>query len=230
MTNPNESNPIADTELRGLLEEYKTLREEILTAKGRRLQTMSLTVGAFGVILSLTANVVLGPDLPTLEARLAVAIGGGIALYGIVIPSLIMTRTLQQSIQRIGGYIRIFIEPRVPGLNWENRWQAHKLQHQLAAGLRGMSATYYFLSLLPLLLPVYSLSQNAHNGWLILVLLPFACWSVYLSYDMHAATSKGWKSQWQVDSMESHPAQAAQALAAADFEQPAGVQADPAQS
>jgi hypothetical protein len=34
----------------GLIEEYKALRDEIVSAKSRRLQTISLTVEAFGVI------------------------------------------------------------------------------------------------------------------------------------------------------------------------------------
>ncbi len=205
MTNSEEPKSVSTDDQAGLLTEYKTLRDEILTAKGRRLQTMSFTVGAFGVILSVVGNAVLGSNIPDPEVRLAISVGGGIALYGIMIPSLIMSISAQQTIQRIGGYIRVFIEPRVPGLQWENRWLAHKLQHRLPSGLRGMGAIFFFLSLLPLLLPLYMLSQNARNWPLILVLAPFAYWSVYLSYDMYAAISKGWKSQWQTDAEQPSP-------------------------
>jgi len=210
MTNTEKPNRHFDADERdSLLTEYKTLRDEILTAKGRRLQTVSLTVGAFGVILSIIAGAVLGSDIPSPETRLAVAIGGSIALYGIVIPSLIMTLTLQQTIQRIGGYIRVFIEPRVLGLNWENRWYVHKSQHRLSGGLRGIGGIYYFLSLLPLLLPFYTLSQSTQNWPLILALTPFVCWSLYLSYDMHAAISKGWKWKWKSDDEKSSSTQKA---------------------
>ena len=192
-------------EREGLLVEYKTLRDEILNAKGRRLQTVSLTVGAFGVILSIIAGAVFGTNMPTSEMQLTVAVGGGIALCGIVIPSLIMTISLQQTIQRIGDYIRVFIEPRVPGLNWENRWRTHKVQSHLPRGLRGIGGIYYFLSLLPLLLPTYMLAQNVQHWPLVLALIPFTCWSLYLSYDMHAAVSKGWKWQWESFAKETPP-------------------------
>jgi hypothetical protein len=126
----------------GILAEYKTLRDEILSAKGRRLQTVSLTIGAVGVLLSIVAGAVLGSEVPTSETRLAISIGGGIALYGILIPSQIMTSHLQQTIQRIGEYIRIFIEPKVPGLHWETRWSIYKAQHHLPKGLAGVSSIY----------------------------------------------------------------------------------------
>jgi len=191
----------------GLLAEYKALRDEILAAKGRRLQTVSLTVGACGAILSITAGAVLGSNIASAASQLAVAIGGSIALYGIVIPSQIMTSHLQQTIHRTGGYIRVFIEPRVPGLNWESRWAVHKTQHQLSKGLGGIGGIFYFLTFLPLLLPLYIVSQSTPNWPLIFVLVPFAFWSLYLSYDMHAAISKGWKWQWEPSTKKSSSTQ-----------------------
>jgi hypothetical protein len=190
---------IDSDEKEGILAEYKTLRDEIISAKGRRLQTVSLTVGAVGAILSIIAGAVLGSDIPSTETRFAISIGGGIALYGVLIPSEIMTTHLQQTIQQIGTYIRVFIEPQIPGLNWENRWTAYKSQHRLPKGLGGIGSIYYFLSLLPLMLPLYIISQRIQNWFLIFVLAPFVLWSLFLSYDMHAAISKGWKSQWEPD-------------------------------
>lgn len=184
-------------EREGMLEEYKMLRDELLSAKARRLQTVSLTVGAVGVILSIIAGAVLGSNIPSAEVRLALSIGGSVALYGILIPSQIMIIHLQQTVQRIGNYIRVFIEPLVPGLNWESRWYIHKAQHQFPKGLQGISSIYFFLSLLPLLLPFYIISQGTQNWFLILVLAPFLLWSLYLSYDIQAAISKGWKWQWE---------------------------------
>jgi len=189
-------------EKEGLLTEYKTLRDEILTAKARRLQTMSLAIGAFGVIFSIIASSVLGVSIPTSEMKLTVSIGGGIALYGIVIPSLSMIISLQQTVQRIGEYIRLFIEPHIPGLNWENQWRVYKTQNHLPRGLRGVGSIYYFLSLLPLLLPAYILAQNTQHWIPVVALLPFSCWSLYLSYDMHAAVSKGWKTHWESNKKE----------------------------
>lgn len=205
MPNTQKIIKIIDADERdGLVEEYKTLRDEILSAKGRRLQTISFTVGAVGVILSIIAGAVLGSNASSIETQFVIAIGGAIVLYGILIPSQIMTIHLQQTIQSIGGYIRIFIEPNVPGLNWEKRWNAHKSQNQLPKGLRGIGSIYYFLSLLPLLLPFYILSQNVQNWFLMFVLAPFIFWSLYLSYDMGSAISKGWKWHWEPDAKKQY--------------------------
>lgn len=197
MVNKKRKKLATKGEIVGLLEEYRSLRDEIHAAQGRRIQTLSFTIGAFGVILTLITNTVLGSGITSPEARFVIAIGGSITLYGIVIPSLIMNLSVQQTIQVIGSYIRVFIEPEVPGLNWENRWQAHKHEYRLTSGLRRISAIYFFLSLLPLLLPIYMLSQQTQNRLFILGLIPFACWSIYLSYDMNAAISKRWKAQWK---------------------------------
>lgn len=183
----------------GLLEEYKTLRAEILAAQGRRLQTVSLSIGIFGVIFSIVANTLLGSNMRMRDTQLIIAVGGSIALYGIVIPGSIMIINLQRSIQRIGSYIRVFIEPKIPGLNWENRLVTFKKKEHLSRGMLGISGIYYFLSLLPLSFPLYVLIQKATSWFLILILVPFICWSLYLSYDMQAGSSKGWKGQWQSD-------------------------------
>jgi hypothetical protein len=140
---------------------------------------------------------VLGSDITSPETRLFVAIGGAVALYAVLIPSLIMIRSTQQTIQRLGEYIRIFIEPRIPGLNWEHQWYNFKRQRRFKGGLRSMGEIYYFLSVVPLLLPLYAASQNIQNWPLLLILIPFVCWAIYLTYDLQAAISAGWNwSHW----------------------------------
>lgn len=191
------------SEREGLLVEYKTLRDEILAAQGRRLQTVSLSIGIFGVIFSIVANTLLSSNTTSPDTQLTIAVGGGIALYGIVIPSSIMTINLQRSIQRIGSYIRIFIEPNVPGLKWENRLIVFKKEAHLSRGMLGIGGIYYFLSLLPLFFPLYVLSLRLENWFYILILIPFTCWSLYLSYDMQVGASKGWKGQWQSETRQS---------------------------
>jgi|SRR3990172_6020877 len=193
---PHDFAPADERE--GLLNEYRTLKSEIHNAQGQRLQIISLTVGALGVVLSVSAYAVLGSGSATPEARLLLAVGGAIVLYALIIPSLIMMLSVQQAIQRLSGYIRIYIEPRVPGLNWESRWRDFMHRHKYRGGLRGLGGIYYFLSLLPLLLPLYAASQSTQNWALIFVLVPFVGWSLYLSYDLQAAVSKSWKwAKWE---------------------------------
>lgn len=182
----------------GLLDEYRALKSEIHNTQGHRLQIISLTIGAFGVIISISAGSVLGSQNATTDMRLLIAIGSSIALYSILISSLIMIISVQQSIQRVGEYIRIFIEPEIAGLNWESRWYKYKAQHKYRGGLRGMGSIYFFLSFLPMLLPGYALSQSIKNWSLVLILIPFLIWSFYLTYDLNTSFSSGWKwARWE---------------------------------
>jgi hypothetical protein len=70
-------------EKEGLLTEYRTLKSELHNAQGQRLQIISLTVGTLGVLLSITANAVLGSGTTLPEARLLLTIGGAIVMYTI---------------------------------------------------------------------------------------------------------------------------------------------------
>lgn len=178
---------------KGLLEEYKTIRGEILQTQAQRIQIISLTVGAIGVILSISFGLVLRAETTPLDKLLLITVGAAIVIYVILIPSLIMMISVQQAIQRLGGYIRLFIEPQVPGLNWENRMQKFKIQTRFAGGLHGMGAMYYFLAILPWFLPLYFLSQYP-KGWpILLILVPLFGWSIYLGYDLRSGSSKGWR-------------------------------------
>jgi hypothetical protein len=192
------NNTLSPGELKGLLAEYDSLRSEILGVQTQRMQIISLTIGALGAVLSITGGIVLGTENIDALIRLLVATGGAVAAYVIIIPSLIMIISAQQAVQRLGGYIRIFIEPLVPGLNWQSRWQNYKAQYQYRGGLRGMGGIYYFLSILPLLLPAYALSQYLPGWGAAFILIPFFLWSVYLSYDLQSGRSKGWKwAHWE---------------------------------
>ncbi len=192
-TNQEPQAALDDQTLKGLLAEYNTLRSEILNAQGRRMQIISLTVGAFGVILSITGNNVLGSASIEPMRRLWVTIGGAVAIYTIVIPSLLLMRTTHQTVMRLGRYIRVFIEPHVPGLNYEYHWQNLKTQRLHKGGHRSISRLYFFLSTLPLLLPIYALSQYMQGWAATLTLIPFVAWSIYLSRDLQTGASKDWQ-------------------------------------
>src|ERR1051325_7600761 len=91
-------------EREGMLIEYQLLRQEIHVAQSQRMQIFSLSVSVFGVILSISAGILLS-SAQTLQAPpIIFAVGSGIALYAILIPSLMMIISVQQTIQRIGNY------------------------------------------------------------------------------------------------------------------------------
>lgn len=179
----------------GILDEYQTLRSEIQNAQARRLQIISFTMGAFGIIITLAFGFVIGAssnvDVDVLERQL-IAVGSVIVLYSIEIPSLLMSIAIGQNIRRLGNYIRKYIEPVVPGLHWESIRQVLR-ENQGTSGQRAMGGIFFFLSALPLLFLLYGISLDTSNWLLLFLVLPFATLAIYLSYDLQHASSKGWR-------------------------------------
>jgi len=96
------------------IEEYKTLRQEILNHQQfvHQINTTGVAIGA-GVAAVVTNESAIEPTkLITLCSGLAL-------LYFPLIMSQVYRRRKEM---RIGRYIQIFIEPRVPGLYWESAW------------------------------------------------------------------------------------------------------------
>lgn len=190
--------------MEGLIEEYKTLREEIIKAKERRMQSTSMMVTAIGAFLTITATAVFGNNIPTPETRFLVSIGGGIAMYCVLIPCQVMITSLQQTINRIGDYIEIYLESRQRGLNYETIWHTHKKRYKLPKGLHGIGGVFFYLAFLPWLLPAYTFSILPDFNYcltltaVIVILILLACFvtSIVISIDMRAASSKKWDWKW----------------------------------
>lgn len=178
----------------GLLEEYKTLRAELISTQGQRLQIVAYTVGALSVLLSLFGGALLKPSEIPLNTQLFASILGAVVAYVVLIPSEILMISAQRHIHRIANYISAFIEPKIPGLEWETRWSLHAAKLKHPGGLRGLSSIYVGLSLLPLLMPIYVLSRSQSQWQWVLILIPFLGLSLYLAYDLRTARSKNWRS------------------------------------
>lgn len=181
----------SENELTGLLEEYRALRSEIQNAQERRMQIVSLTVGAIGLMLSISASTALNTSSPVHSREYAVAIGGAIGSYAILIPSLIMLITTQQTIYRLGEYIRLYLEPSIPGMKWESTYFGFRKKHGHRLG--GLPSVYQFLGVLPMLIPAYLLIDNLNNWPLMLIPIAFWIWSLFLTFDLVWGCSKSWK-------------------------------------
>lgn len=99
-----------------VLEEYKTLRQEILNHQQfvHQINTTGVTIGAGIAALLLTKKADLDP------ATLTALCIGVVIIYLPLIMSQIHRRRKEL---RIGRYIQVFIEPVVPGLCWESTWR-----------------------------------------------------------------------------------------------------------
>lgn len=181
----------SENELTGLIEEYRALKSEIQNAQERRMQIVSLTVGAIGLMLSISASTALNTSSPAHNREFAIAIGGAIASYAILIPSLIMLITTQQTIYRLGEYIRLYLEPNIPGMKWESTYFGFRKKYGHRPG--GLPSIYQFLGVLPMLIPIYLLVDSLKNWPLMLIPTTFWIWSLYLTLDFVWGWSKGWK-------------------------------------
>jgi hypothetical protein len=115
-----------DRELDAVIAEFQSLRQESLYYLGERRQLLSLSIVVCTGILGYAVHIQNGylASLP-----MFVAVG-----------CLIMCLAGFNAPQRIGAYVRVFIEPRHPGFNWEHAlrecWRGEGVFGRLVFGNR----------------------------------------------------------------------------------------------
>lgn len=182
-----------------LLEEYKSLRTEILERQNTRLHILGFTMAAIGTILgfALRDNVSIGQELNWYVFALV-----SFALV-ILNAALILTIQHTQQIDVISAYIRKFIEPKI-GIGWETRWTRYrelKKSGKRSSGLplgtsKPLTLFYAFMTL-----AVYSVAfvTNLYRYPLALILVTIlVVSSLMCSYDLYKRKTKGWKINWEV--------------------------------
>jgi len=181
--------------------EYRELRAEIREAQGQRIQIVSITVGAFIAVLTVFLGVLFDPDTQA-NNLLAVSIGGNTVLLALLIPSLIMAITTQQSIVRKGNYIRRFIESRLDsGCKWETRLDRVKPDNKVRGRVFGLVGIYLFLIVLSWVLPGYALLRGLafRPWWIVIIPAPLTIWALYLTLDLQIHFSDSWNLNWNSD-------------------------------
>lgn len=93
-----------------LLAEYNRICAELHENFRQNQQTVGLVVAAVGVIIAGALQSSFTPKYPLYVAATAVTWGGYIWLFD----------SLQQ-LWRHATYLRVFLEPELPGINWETR-------------------------------------------------------------------------------------------------------------
>ena len=91
--------------------EYQSLRSEITHADSLNYQTISIIVGAAGVILTAGLN----QSDPVLRSLIFMCI------YVVTIPGYRLLQGNRRRIWRISTYIRTFLEPNLEFIKWETR-------------------------------------------------------------------------------------------------------------
>lgn len=184
-----------------LLEEYKTLRDEIINEQRGRLQIISFTIGAYGVILTVLLNTIANSDVDINNLQLII-LSGLTILWAFLISSLLMIISTQRSIMRKGDYIRRFIEVNIPELRWQTTWYKSKekgVKNRLQWA-RGAGVIYIFMTLLPLMFLVYAIFIFKPVSWWLFLPLPLMIVALLLSFDyLTYGLIKDWEWKWTSD-------------------------------
>jgi len=167
----------------GYIEEYKSLREEVLKRQDARNNTLGLTVTAIGTIVALSLGIGRSAEFSGFVSALI------ILSYILVIAAVIFTIHQTQQIDNISAFIRIFIEPNVEGIGWETIWTELRKRKgpegneqnkkvKLPLGTSKYLAAYYVFITIGLFLNVFASIQHPPAQEYFPTRLTFRC-----SYD-----------------------------------------------
>jgi hypothetical protein len=182
-----------------LLEEYKSLRTEVMERQTARLYIAAFTIAAIGTIVGFT----LRDDMPSgYETAYFVSALVSFALI-VVDAALVLTIQYTQQIRMISSYIRRFIEPRMPELRWETYWTRYLEKKSRESSLinfmlgtsRPLAVFYAFLAIAAC--SVVFLRGLYYTPVVIPALL-LATLSLVLSYDLYAKKTKLWSIDWKI--------------------------------
>ncbi|GAV24307.1 hypothetical protein ciss_02400 [Carboxydothermus islandicus] len=196
-----------------ILEEYRQLRAELHNNQIMRVQLLTYTVGAVMGIVSFVLDKILTKNDIEIGEKMEYLLLSSMIIYLIIIASLLMMRTFQQSVERIGMYIREYIEKELPGLKWETTWfnmkkdmernmLLKKIINFKSIGSRGWGPIYFILSIMPVLTISFIIFKEKllghmfnsfyHIGLLILNSILFFI-SIFLTFDLEIHITKDWE-------------------------------------
>lgn len=136
-----------------MIEEYKTLRTEIIKRQDTRIKTLQFTLAILGAIIGiLTFNFKTYPSLEQ-QSLLIYLLFSTFALI-VIDAALILTMNITQMNHVIAAYIREFIEEKA-NLNWETRWEKYRYRSKedktdvVKVGTSKALSIYYILLSVP---------------------------------------------------------------------------------
>lgn len=91
----------------GRLEEYRTLRSEILAKQGQGVQVLAFNVAAFGAIIVATAQKAIEFSLSNPTEGALIVLAGSLGHFAVLVPSIYFTIRHSQQISKIGTYIKV---------------------------------------------------------------------------------------------------------------------------
>ncbi len=177
------------TEQDAMLEEYKVLHAQAEAIKGRRDSLFTVTLGVFVSVFGAFVGISSAPDTHSAAPRLLLPFF--LVLYILHIASCLLMRSHQQQLRRILNYVRIEIEPKIPGLKWSTYLAQRSLKSSNRGGLRGIGTFYLLLSMAPIAL--FVITPGTPGGVETTIFVTLFAVSVLLAMDIRFAFTKGWR-------------------------------------
>jgi hypothetical protein len=160
---------MSKNQLDPFLEEYNTLRAEILDRHNTRIKTLQFTIITIGSIIGVIG--ILLRFYLTNDPELNLMVVSNLILlfstFGMVIiaAALFLTRINARQTHIIAGYIREFLENEIDSLNYETRWKEYRSK-KLSGGTSYAVSWFYIYLAIPLVLLVsyviYLISFDKH--------------------------------------------------------------------
>jgi hypothetical protein len=174
-----------------LLEEYKTLRTEILNRQNVNIKLFQFTIVALGAIIGIL-SLFLKDNLQNYQFFTPELISNFLLIFStfamtIIDASLFYTIFNDNQIHIIGAYIKKYIEGGIPELNWQSRWKEYKNQNLFIKTNMPRSVYYLFLAI-PLVVLVSSgvlLGSIYLNGWFLIFLISLAFFIGIFLFSFH---------------------------------------------
>ncbi len=172
-----------------IIEEYKSLRQEMISLQGWRLTILAFTAAGMSSIFALSLKSIIEANGTINNTVISIAIT---SLYVLLIPSIFLMRSTQQQLKRVANFIRCRVETKLAGLEWETDSHNARSGATERGGVRGIAMVYIGFTFLPLTILLF-LTTSICDKVFIIPTITFAL-SIYLSLDLRYAFSNGWKS------------------------------------
>ena len=179
----------------GRLDEYKTLRAEILQTQQLRTSIMQWTTAAMAVLIGFALKSFTETG-STRGPAVALAVLGA---HVFLLSAILLSRRHAIHANRIGRYIEYYLETsdgRVPGLNWERRWNEFRKKGKAFQGASRTEGVYYAIVAVAVFALNFIVACDAKVGIIRSVDLVLALFCIGVCVETYRKSSQSWHPDW----------------------------------
>jgi len=183
----------------GLIEEFNSLRNEILQRQRFRIWIVSFTLASVGIVLGIIFNEDYIVNPLTNQNFIAFLL---CFILVIINGALVLTIENTQQIMIISKYIIKFIEPKCPYIRWESTWTkywTHEIKNKFPLPgypwAIGRSLAIFYAILTLTIFVTVCLEKLERFSVLLSIILGLI--ALIQCIDLYFRISRGWKNPWE---------------------------------